>query len=54
MTLTWDEIKKAIDKELEGSAKIKEIRISALYFRGVKICFDRAKNAYVILNKTEE
>ena len=52
--MTWGEIKKTIDKELEDNAKIKEIRISELYFRGVKICFDRARNSYVILNKVEE
>lgn len=55
MTVTWGEIKKAIDFQLEDSAKIKEIRISELYYRGVRICLDkRQRNSYVIINETKE
>ena len=55
MPITWGEIKKAINAQLEDSAEIKEIRISELYYRGVSICLDkRQRNSYVIINKTEE
>lgn len=49
--MTWGEIKRAIDKELENNARIKQISISELYYRGVTICYDREKNAYVVINK---
>ena len=52
--VTWGEIKKAIDEKIEDDAKIKEIRISALYFRGVTVCYDFKKESYVILNRSEE
>lgn len=50
MSLTWGELKKAIDEKLEDDAEIKEIRVSGLYYRGVAIHLDRARNEYVIIN----
>lgn len=54
MDVTWGEIKKAIDEELDDDAKIKKISVTELYYKGITVCYDRKKNAYVVINKENE